>query len=239
MNSFRYLSSASLLAVVLAAAVPAAAQNAPLTLPGDVQAAPRPPVSLPDGATLGGSQEAVRNMATEAGRNLDELIGQSLTPREEAHVGELAERQRRIQALTSQVEEAKLARELWVLLNGEDSSKDEEIENLQAERDMLEAEVEFLKQQQQITQTTAPRVDPDPVVAEIVGSGGSVTATVLVPYAGRYQVRRGSELPNGMKVTSISPSGVTVTTQSGGTKTLGFGTSVPSVRAVQIAPSAR
>ena len=33
MNSFRYLSSASLLAVVLAAAVPAAAQNAPLTLP--------------------------------------------------------------------------------------------------------------------------------------------------------------------------------------------------------------
>ncbi len=71
--------------------------------------------------------------------------------------------------------------------------------------------------------------DPDPVVASISSSSGVPNAEVLVPYMGKYQVRKGSILPNGQKIVDINASGVTVL-KDGATKTLSFGTSVPSVR---------
>lgn len=247
MNSFRYLRtpSASKAAAALAAALAAATlampasaqqQDAPVFLnipdtdlppPEGIQQSPR--TAMPAGASISDAQERVRGMAAEAGRSLEELLGTAVTPRIEAEVGEMAERQRRIMLLEHQLKEAKLARELWTELNGEEDSKasQEEIERLHAEKASLEAEVVRLTAMQVQRQVS----DPDPVVAEITGAAGSMRAKVLVPYMGEFIVEPGSSLPNGMKVVGISKAGVKVS-KDGSSRMLAFGSSVPRVRAV-------
>jgi len=248
MNSFRYrrtqsaTRAATALAVALAAATLATAasaqqQDAPVFLNLDSapalpqQAAPAPRAPMPEGASIGDAQEKVRDMAAQAGRSLDELIGGAVTPRTAAEIGEMAARQRRIQMLEDQLKEAKLARELWEELNGDEdtNASKEEIERLHAEKASLEAELIRLSSQQAQTQVR----DPDPVVAEITGAAGSMRAKVLVPYMGEFLVEPGSSLPNGMKVEGISKAGVKVT-KDGTSRTLAFGTAVPRVR---MAPS--
>lgn len=250
MNSFHYrknLASKAAFAVLLASvtlALPAYAQEvgpAPdIALPAaDGKTPQKPVVVLPAGATIDGAKDKVRSMATEAGRSLDELIGSAVTPRTETEVGEIAARQRRIMVLEDQVREAKLAKELWVEVNGKDEQKNsEEIDRLQAEKTSLQAEIVRLT----AAQIAKPAKDPDPVVSEVTGAAGSMKAKVLVPYMGEFMAERGTSLPNGMKVADISKNGVTVT-DGGVRKVLAFGTVVPrnrpAVRAVAPAASSQ
>lgn len=240
MNSFRCLrrmqTKAAAAAILAALALPAYAQQAPadmpvpgqLVLPGAEEPAP-PPVALPKGASIDGAQDKVRNLASEAGKSLDDLVGSAMTPRSKAEVGELANRQRRLMDLEYQLKEAKLAKELWVELNGDDSKeKDEEISRLQGEKESLQAEIVRLSSAQMSTVKVA---DPDPVVAEITGAGGTMRAKVLVPYSGEFMVERGTTLPNGMKVLGVSKEGVTVAAGEV-RKTLAFGSAVPRSRPV-------
>lgn len=249
MNSFRYRRTQSAgrglaaLAAVLAAATlaspaPAQQQKAPAflnveTTPLPQQAEPAPRAPLPDGASVSDAQEKVRAMAAEAGRSLDELLGAAVTPRIEAEVGELAERQRRIMLLEYQLKEAKLARELWEEMNGDEETRasQEEIERLHAEKASLEAELVRLT----TMQAQRPFNDPDPVVAEITGAAGRMRAKVLVPYMGEFVVEPGFSLPNGMKVEGISKAGVKVS-KDGSSRMLAFGNSVPRVRMVPTQP---
>lgn len=242
MNSFRFRSSlrptkTAIAALVAATALafPALAQDGGLLLP-DAEEQVKPLVTLPQGASIDGAQEKVRTMATEAGRSLEDLIGSAVTPSTAAEVGEIAARKRRIMVLQDQLEEAKLAKELWIELNGEQDNEanSEEVDRLYAEKAALEAELIRLQDAQ-----NGPATDPDPVVAEITGAAGSMRAKVLVPYMGEFMVERGTTLPNGMKVTAISKTGVVVNTEAGARKTLAFGTSVPRARMnVQPAQSA-
>lgn len=238
MNSFRCLrklqTNAAAAAILAALALPAHAQQAPapapaeLTLPGADEKAPPPPVALPKGASIDGAQDKVRGLAAEAGKSLEDLVGSAMTPRSKAEVGELANRQRRLMDLEYQLKEAKLAKQLWVEINGDDSKeKDSEISRLQGEKESLQAEIIRLTSMQM--QSTARTADPDPVVAEITGAGGSMRAKVLVPYSGEFMVERGTVLPNGMKVVSVGKDGVTV--MSGDVrKPLAFGSAVPRSR---------
>lgn len=234
------------LAASLAFSVPAMAQNAPMlppagmaapTLPGapgfNAPAAAEKPIALPQGATIGGSGEKVRDLATQAGRSLEELIGSAVSTRGEAEIGAMAERKRRVMMLEYQLEEAKLAKQLWVELNGEQEGNSEEIERLHAEKASLEAELVRV----QATRLAPPPSDPDPVVAEVTGAAGSYRAKILIPYAGQVMATVGSTLPNGMKVTGISKDGVNVRGPSGN-KVLTFGDSVPKTRPVKASPSA-
>jgi len=241
MNSFRCLrkmqTKVAAAAILAALALPAYAQQAPadmpapaqLVLPGADEPAP-PPVALPKGASIDGAQDKVRNLASEAGKSLEDLVGNAMTPRSKAEVGELANRQRRLMDLEYQLKEAKLAKELWVELNGDDSKeKDEEINRLQGEKESLQAEIVRLSSAQM--SSSVKIADPDPVVAEITGAGGMMRAKVLVPYSGEFMVERGTTLPNGMKVLGVSKEGVTVAVGEV-RKTLAFGSAVPRSRPV-------
>lgn len=246
MNSFRcrrkMQSKVAAAAILSALALPAFAQSGPapagapapaqLSLP---EAGAQPaPMALPQGASIEGAQDKVRSMATEAGKSLDQLVGTAITPRIAAEVGGLADRQRRLMDLEYQLKEAKLAKELWVELNGDDAKKkDEEIARLQGEKDSLQAEIVRLSAQQV---TAARAADPDPVVAEITGAGGTMRAKVLVPYSGEFMVERGTTLPNGMRVVSVTKEGVTVA-MGDLRKVLAFGNAVPRSRPVASAPA--
>lgn len=70
---------------------------------------------------------------------------------------------------------------------------------------------------------------PKPLVASIHGSGGSLRAVVLVPYVGQFTVRAGTQLPDGMRVVSVSDNGVEVA-KNGKRFPLAFGTVVPGMR---------
>ncbi|MFC6050866.1 type IV pilus biogenesis protein PilP, partial [Methylobacterium hispanicum] len=70
---------------------------------------------------------------------------------------------------------------------------------------------------------------PKPLVASIHGSGGSLRAVVLVPYVGQFTVRAGTQLPEGMRVASVTDNGVEVV-KNGKRFPLAFGTVVPGMR---------
>jgi len=238
MSSFRYRRNSPLAKAALSAAVvvglagSATAQEIslpdagglPQASPGQTIAPPPAAVALPEGATIDGSREKIQTIAREAEKSLEDLIGSSVIPRTEAEVGEMAARKRRIMMLEDQLKEARLAKELWLELHGEQEENSDELKRLEEENAELEAKLEQLR-----TAPVSLSSEPDPVVAEIVGSSGKLQARILVPFAGEIRASAGTVLPNGMTVSSISGSGVRVT-KDGTTKILPFGTSVPKYR---------
>jgi type IV pilus biogenesis protein PilP len=193
--------------------------------------APERRLALPPGANIGDAASRVRSIASEASKSLDELVGSGLAPREQFDVDALGERQRRVMLLKDQLEEAKLAKQIWQELNGKDSAEDdknsEKVKKLQEEKEFLEKRLK--EADEKSTAQAAPGADGAgdiPVVSSINGAGGSATARILIPFAGVVTATSGSTLPNGMKVVSIAPSGVIVS-RNGASFTLPFGSSVP------------
>lgn len=71
-------------------------------------------------------------------------------------------------------------------------------------------------------------VGPMPVIVSILGTGNNIKATLLVPYAGEFEVTEGMRLPNGMRVDKVTSTGVLVRDAAGNRYPLSFGDSVPS-----------
>lgn len=215
-------------AVVPAPVVPNAIPN-PAMIQSPVASSPERKIALPTGASISDAASRVRNIAAEAGKSLDELVGTGLSPREQFDVDAISERQRRIMLLKNQLEEAKLAKQIWQELHGKDSAEGEgNAEKLKK----LEEEKSFLEKRLREAQERDPQVagsdgsNDVPVVASITGGSGSASARILIPYSGVVTAVPGMTLPNGMKVTSISQSGVVVS-KSGNSFTLPYGSSVP------------
>jgi len=245
MPSVNSLSAAAALAVLLSA-MPASAQVqfAPQAqpqpqpqprLPGVPAFAPQaaqgqqddqPSIKLPQGASLGDAQSRVQNLAAEAGKALDGLVGNTVSDREKAQIEALSERKRRILVLEDQLKEAKLAKLIWKELHGEEDKSGEQVKKLEEEKKALTEQVKFLE-----ANAGAAKADPDPlpVVSSISGAAGAAKAVILVPYVGTVHAQAGTLLPNGMKVTSISRGGVVVE-RDGAKVGLAFGSSVPLVR---------
>jgi type IV pilus biogenesis protein PilP len=192
---------------------------------------------LPAGATVGDAEERNKTLAAEASRRLDALIGNTLgDKRENNDQAAQSARQRKLMEMQYQLDLAKVSKELWKTLNGEESDNDNKIKELETKVTDLSAQNQALKTQASALAASGAATDgshdPDPVVASIAGAGGSIEAKILVPYVGEIYARRGDTLPNGQKVVSISQTGVTV--QKGDVKkALAFGTSVPRTRPVR------
>ena len=251
----RKFSNAALLVVGLlcSAAAPAFAQQAqslPAPMPQAVQQQPASDavdpmaarsvaepsqVVLPPDASLGEASERVKAMATEADQALDRLIDGALAnDGDKTKVGEMGDSNVRIQQLESKLQEAKLVAEYWETVNGKDHRADEKVKALEAEKaDMLK---ELATLREQAFKASAERSvrgrDPDPVVAEITGAAGRISAKILIPYMGETVAHVGDQLPSGHKVVAIAASGVRVVRADGTQAVLGFGTSVPAVRPV-------
>lgn len=189
-------------------------------------------IKLPEGATISDADQKVRSLAAQNAKSLDALAGSAADmTRTNNDVDTMAKRKIKLMELDSQIDMAKRAKELWKILNGDDTTKQNQIKDLEAQVSKLKSENEKLtkKVESDSAAIQAQLPDPDPVVASISGAAGDNHAEILVPYMGKYNARVGSILPNGQKVVSISASGVTVS-KDGATKILSFGTAVPSVR---------
>ncbi|MBY3433458.1 hypothetical protein HFN89_04790 [Rhizobium laguerreae] len=197
--------------------------------------AKQPDFKLPEGASLGDANEKIKKLSSEGGKSLKELVGASVdNARENVDVEARSGDKREIEALKNQVEKAKLAKELYQVINGEDDKNKAELESVTAERDELSVQVKTLEEQlvetsKQVQTQARPGGDPNPVIVSITGAAGNLNARLLVPYYGETTVHKGDVLANGQTVSSISPSSVTVS-KDGETSKLGFGTSVPSAR---------
>lgn len=214
----------------LIASLPASAQmpvqpqaRGPVFAPG---AQPEEPITLPQGASISDAQNRVQSLAAEAGKALDGLVGNAVTDREKAQIEALSERKRRILVLEDQLKEAKLAKQIWKELHGDEDKDNEQVKKLEEEKRML---IEQLKMLESSASTSKPEPEPMPVVSSISGAAGAAKAVILVPFVGTVHAQVGTLLPNGMKVASVSRGGVVV--EKDGTKVgLAFGSSVPLVR---------
>jgi len=203
---------------------PSAANN--FFAAGRQKASEAPEITLPEGATIGDAADRVRAIAVEASKSLDDLTGNTVTPREQAEIDAIAERKRRVMILEEQLKEVKLAKQIWHELHGKEGSDDTEVKRLQDEKARLEDQI---RQMEQNPASAASDVPAIPVVSQINGAGRSAVAVILTPYAGVTSAKVGTVLPNGMRVTSIDANGVTVD-HGGDLKTLPFGASVPRFR---------
>jgi len=252
MNSFRFQSKSSAKPVVGAfviamLATSASAQTAPsISAPPPPAVAPSPivpgfgpatqqrvekPIPLPQGATIKDAETRVRDIAAEANKSLDDLVG--MTSREQYDVDAMASRQRQIMLLKDQLETVRLAKQVWKELKstkgdgsdeGDDASN-EKLKKIEEEKAFLEKRLRETEEKsaQDAAATEAGQL---PVVSSITGSGGSATARLLVPFYGVVSATSGTTLPNGLKVVSIGATGVTAT-KDGKTFTLPYGSSVP------------
>lgn len=224
MNSFRYLKTRLIKTVFTAsvAVMLSGVSNAQQVLPsasGSVDANPPPFQALPDGATIKGARETISNMSSEAGKSLEKLMGGAVNSRTSTEVGAMAERKRSIMMLELQRDEAKLAKELFFELEGGKDKTEEEINRLQEENTSLKSSLEEAKKQ---PAAAVSSYAANPVVTEIVGSGGGLRATVSYPGSGSIIASPGAILQNGWKVISVSSKGV-VADDGGTRRTLGFG----------------
>jgi len=250
MRSFRYprtprsaVRSVSLLAVLAGAALAAAPAAAQVPIPAaqmlppqgvimnDGSGAPAAGPKLPPNATIGDASREVQNLAAEAGKTLETLVGESAVGRDKAQIDELAGRKRRIMLLRDQLEEAKLAKQIWQELHGEKDTQNEEVKRLEEENRVLQESLAAAQQARQSAQSpeALAEEDPLPVVSSIDGAAEVTRAVILVPYVGIVRAETGSLLPNGMKVVSISKQGVVVE-HGGKRKGLAFGGAVPMQR---------
>jgi type IV pilus biogenesis protein PilP len=209
-----------------------------LVLPGAAPAAPgavakQPDFKLPEGASVGDANEKIKKLSSEGGKSLKDLVGASVdNERENVDVEARSGDKREIEALKSQVEKAKLAKELYQVINGDDDKNKAELESVTAERDELSVQVKSLEEQlvqtsKQVQTQTEAGGEPNPVIVSITGAGGNLNARLLVPYYGETTVHKGDVLANGQTVSSITSNGVTVS-RDGQSYKLAFGTSVPA-----------
>lgn len=211
-----------------------------LVIPGAAQAvdgrAPvkQPDFKLPEGASVGDANDKIKKLSSDGAKSLQDLVGASIdNARENVDVEARSGDKREIEALKTQVEKAKLAKELYQIINGDDDKNKAELETVKAERDELSVQVKSLEEQlvetskQVQSQASQKRDEPNPVIVSVTGSGGNLNAKLLVPYYGETTVRKGDVLANGQTVASITPNGVSVV-RDGETTKLGFGTSVPA-----------
>jgi type IV pilus biogenesis protein PilP len=198
--------------------------------PGPLQA-----IKLPDGATVGDADTKIKEMSNDAAKALNELVGSSVGDRrEQSAIDARSQDKREIEALKTQVDKATLAKQLYVIVHGDEDKTKAELQQVKNERDDLSSQVKSLEDQlanaqKQIASQAVKSKDPNPVIVSIVGSGGSLSAKLLVPFYGETIVHRGDLLANGQTVTSISADGVSVS-RDGETSRLAFGTSVPAQR---------
>lgn len=237
------LSAKAALAVLLASSFMTVAQaqdagvqlappDANQQMPGALQPA-QPEFKLPAGASVGDAQDKIKKLSAEGAQSLKALQGNAVSnEREMNDVESRSKDLREIQSLTMQVEKAKLAKDLYQIINGDEDKNKEELETVKNERDELSIQVKSLEDQliatnKQLQSEVVKPKDPNPVVVSVVGSGGNLSAKVLVPYYGEATVRKGDVLANGQTVSSITSNGVTVS-RDGKTEKLAFGTSVPA-----------
>ena len=208
----------------------------PLQMPGQGAMQPAAPAfKLPDGASVGDADSKIKKLSAEGAQSLKDLQGAAVSnEREMNDVESRSKDLREIQSLTMQVEKAKLAKDLYQIINGDDDKNKEELDSVKVERDELSVQVKSLEEQliatnKQLQASAVKPKDPNPVVVSVVGSAGNLSAKILVPFYGETTARTGDVLANGQKVTSIGPNGVTVS-KDGETAKLAFGTSVPASR---------
>lgn len=237
MNNFRFLSLrlAKIAAVATVSslalgsfanaqqALPVQGSQPSLVLPGAGQ---QPAIApLPSGLTAGEVGKTARDLSAEASDLLKEFSVGEMTPAEATDVEELARQKREIQRLEGELRKVELNAEIYKILNPKQAENDARVEDLENEVERLQAELTAAE--------TAPIIieqkDPPPVVAEVLGAAGRMEAKILVPYMGEVIARHGTVLPNGMKVTSITSTGVRVK-DGDETLSLAFGTSVPAAR---------
>ncbi|MTH97583.1 type IV pilus biogenesis protein PilP [Roseibium sp. RKSG952] len=205
-------------------AFPAQDSQPSLAMPGTVQQQPAI-APLPSGLTAGEVGKTARDLSAEASDLLKNFSKGSLAPAEATDIEEISRQKREIQRLEHELKKVELNAEIYEILNPNQTENDARVEDLENEVERLQAEL--------IAAEEAPIVieqkDPPPVVSEVLGAAGRMEAKILVPYMGEVIARHGTVLPNGMKVTSITSSGVRV---MDGDKSLplAFGTKVPSVR---------
>lgn len=209
-------------------------QQEELVLPGATSLeSAAPEFKLPEGATVGDANEKIKKLSSDGAKSLQELVGSAVdNARENADVEARSADKREINALTVQVEKAKLAKQLYQIINGEEDQSKQELETVKVERDELSNQVKSLEEQlaesnKKIQGQSIGGQEPIPVIVSIFGAGDSLSAKLLVPYYGEAIVRKGDVLANGQTVSAITANGVTVSKQ-GDVFKLAFGTSVPA-----------
>jgi type IV pilus biogenesis protein PilP len=211
-----------------------------LVIPGSVQpldgrtSVKQPDFKLPEGASVVDANDKIKKLSSDGAKSLQDLVGASIdNARENVDVEARSGDKREIEALKTQVEKAKLAKELYQIINGEDDKNKAELDTVTAERDELSVQVKTLEEQLADVSKRAQNQpfqrgdEPNPVIVSLTGAGGNLNAKLLVPYYGETTVRKGDVLANGQTVASITPNGVTVV-RNGQTTKLSFGTSVPA-----------
>ena len=139
---------------------------------------------------------------------------------------QMQQRQMRIRETLMMGQEAKALAEVMKVLDdiSGEGSKSAAVSEEEQKRKVEEAVQQALAAKK-LEEENAPK----PLVASIHGSAGALRAVVLVPYAGQFTVRSGSQLPEGMRVVSVTDNGVVVV-KDGKRFPLAFGTVVPGVR---------
>lgn len=217
-----------------AAGSPPASASAPDQAQGQ-QAPATESYALPKGASLDDASNKLTKLSTEGAKSLQSLVGGALGDADtKATVNSMSKDKSDIITLQNKVELAKLAKELYKTVNGDEDKTKQELESVKSERDGLNLQIKALTEQlananKQIQKSLSSEQNPSAVVASIIGVGGQLTAKVLVPGYGAATVKPGDVLANGQKVVSITPTSVTVA-KDGHKEKLGFGTSVPNAR---------
>lgn len=139
---------------------------------------------------------------------------------------QMQQRQMRIRETLMMGQEAKALADVMKVL---DDISGEGSKSAAASEEEQKRKVEEAVQQALAAKKLEEENAPKPLVASIHGSAGALRAVVLVPYAGQFTVRSGSQLPEGMRVVSVTDSGVVVV-KDGKRFPLAFGTVVPGVR---------
>lgn len=243
MSNFRYprnsLRNAALAATLLAAVsfgqavaqepddlqIDEAPAQSQAVKPGQVQ-----DYKLPEDASLADSEDKIKELSKASADKLRNLVGESLgNSRENSDIDARSADKREIEELTHQLAKAKLAKELYKTIAGDEDQTKKELDTAKAERDELSIQVKALEEQLETankalaTQQTKKSA-PNPVVARISGTAGNLSARLLVPGYGEMVVRSGDVLPSGQTV-SVTDKGVSVNAD-GHSIRLAFGTSV-------------
>ena len=248
MNNYHFLSpkliNKSFIALLLSVAVlsPSVAQQATQPSFSDVSvqrdvlggASNQTSFVLPEGASLSDTNKKLQELSTEGARSLQDLVGDAVSnDREKNDIEARSRDAREIEQLETSLKKAKLAKELYQELNGEEDNLQAELDAVKAERDAFASQLstieeELIKTRKLYVETAITASTANPVVVSIVGSAGNLSAKLLVPNTGQITVKQGDVLSNGQRVSSITYQGVTVSKEGSPDIKLSFGTSVSS-----------
>ena len=163
--------------------------------------------------------------------NLDSLLGNlydrdfELNPTSE--IGAIARLRQRIIRLELEYEIALL--EAKIAKIGEENLDEENFDKSHQSTTDSETIPKNLLEPIDLLEQTLSSNEQLPVVAEIVGVSGELTAKILVPYFGEVTAHVGTMLPNGMKISLITLTAVFVT-KNDKTQQLPFGNKVPAIK---------